>query len=291
MLMEAVVSVLGQSFQEFELIVLDNCSTDDTESVVYDFLKSDNRIKYIKNTNNIGVVRNFEKAVSIASGKYILILGDDDALTKNAVSDLYQAIESFPTASFAYGLRIDINQRSGRPEEVKSYNKALLQDKTIISRQLYFRGNIVGEPSAVMMKTCLAKGGFSYGFTQLLDVGMWIHLLKIGPCVRVPKIVARIRSHSQRLSYANNRNGTTIRDFQNLFNIYGRSKKIEGRIIDRMLWDLRMLWRFYRVLYNNKCLQIETYGTVSEFYYQWFFDKLTVILRCFTGLFCYLNKR
>lgn len=68
--------VLKQTFEDFELIVSDNASSDGTEWIVKSF--NDPRIKYFKNNENIGFTRNVKKAFSYAAGEYIFTLGDDD---------------------------------------------------------------------------------------------------------------------------------------------------------------------------------------------------------------------
>src|SRR5688572_8967364 len=73
---EAIDSVLNQDFKDFELIIVDNRSTDNTVSIVKDY--KDSRIKLIENDTNIGLLGNWNKAVSLATGQYIKLLPADD---------------------------------------------------------------------------------------------------------------------------------------------------------------------------------------------------------------------
>src|SRR5258708_9139005 len=76
-LLKATLTItLKQSFQNFEIIVSNNCSTDETRDVVRSF--SDKRIRYYENNKNIGGEPNMKKAMSYARGKYIFTMGDDD---------------------------------------------------------------------------------------------------------------------------------------------------------------------------------------------------------------------
>lgn len=77
-LKEAIESVLAQTFEDYELLILDNASTDNTEEVVRSF--NDKRIKYIKNKINIGGLNNFNKALDMAKGEYVIIFHDDDIM-------------------------------------------------------------------------------------------------------------------------------------------------------------------------------------------------------------------
>ena len=83
MLREAVTSALAQDYANLEVVVSDNASTDDTSKVVNEF--NDPRIKYFRNSVNIGVFQNFSKAAyKYARGKYAMLLADDDYLIDNS---------------------------------------------------------------------------------------------------------------------------------------------------------------------------------------------------------------
>ena len=73
---EAIQSVLNQSYQTWELIIIDDCSTDDTDRVVKTF--NDSRIKYIKNNRNVGAATSRNYALKKATGKWIAFLDSDD---------------------------------------------------------------------------------------------------------------------------------------------------------------------------------------------------------------------
>ncbi len=79
---QAIDSVLSQTFQDFELLILDDCSTDNTEEVMAAYL-TDPRIKYIKNEQNLGITKNRNKALALSNGKYIAVLDSDDYWTDN----------------------------------------------------------------------------------------------------------------------------------------------------------------------------------------------------------------
>jgi glycosyltransferase involved in cell wall biosynthesis len=74
---EAVDSVLAQTYTDWELLILDDASTDDTERVLLPYL-ADPRIRYIKNDHNLGITKNRNKALALANGEYIAVLDSDD---------------------------------------------------------------------------------------------------------------------------------------------------------------------------------------------------------------------
>ena len=79
---EAIISVINQSWQEWELIIVDDCSPEDLASIVKPYL-SDRRIRYYRNEKNCGVydvVDNWNICLGYCTGDYVLCMGDDDRL-------------------------------------------------------------------------------------------------------------------------------------------------------------------------------------------------------------------
>lgn len=71
-------SVINQTYQNWEVIVVDDCSTDNTAKLVQEYVKKDNRIKYHKLDKNSGAAVARNKAVDLANGKYMAFLDSDD---------------------------------------------------------------------------------------------------------------------------------------------------------------------------------------------------------------------
>lgn len=86
---------------EIEVCVSDNCSTDDTESVVL-AMQPRMPIKYQRNPSNLGIPRNFLSVVAMASGDFVWLLGDDDLLVPQAVEQVCALIDDHPHVEFFY---------------------------------------------------------------------------------------------------------------------------------------------------------------------------------------------
>lgn len=78
LLSRAIESVQAQTYSNFELIIVDDCSTDNTEAVMQTYQDQDYRIKYIKNKQNLGACASRNKAIRAAQGEFITGLDDDD---------------------------------------------------------------------------------------------------------------------------------------------------------------------------------------------------------------------
>lgn len=75
---EAIRSVMGQTFQNWELIVLDDCSSDSTTAVIEKLMREDDRISLVYNEQNIGVAKTRNHGLDLCKGSYIALLDSDD---------------------------------------------------------------------------------------------------------------------------------------------------------------------------------------------------------------------
>lgn len=98
---EAITSVLNSTYQNIELIIVDDCSTDATYSIAQQFKEKDNRIKLYKNEPNLGQFNNRNKAISLASGVYIKFLDSDDTLHSMCITTMVAAMQSNKNAGIA----------------------------------------------------------------------------------------------------------------------------------------------------------------------------------------------
>src|SRR5262245_52473779 len=79
-LAQAIESILGQSYADFELIISDNASTDETETICRSYVARDERIRYSRNATNIGGARNENLTTTLARGRYFRWAAHDDYL-------------------------------------------------------------------------------------------------------------------------------------------------------------------------------------------------------------------
>lgn len=80
---ETIESVINQSYKDWEMIIVDDCSKDDTQEIVEKYTEKDNRIKYIKLEQNSGAAIARNKAMELATGKYMAFLDSDDIWSKD----------------------------------------------------------------------------------------------------------------------------------------------------------------------------------------------------------------
>jgi len=98
---EAIDSVVNQTYEEWELVIVDDASTDDGLKVIERY-KNDSRIKIFQNSKNIGYIRTLKKLIQIAEAPILGILDSDDALKISALEDVMNVYENNPDIGFVY---------------------------------------------------------------------------------------------------------------------------------------------------------------------------------------------
>lgn len=100
-LRDAIQSALSQTYSSIEILVLDDASPDDTLSVVQEF-KNDSRLRYIRHTQNKGIVGNWKSGLSLARGEYFCFLHDDDTFEPEFVERLLEPLRQNPNLILAF---------------------------------------------------------------------------------------------------------------------------------------------------------------------------------------------
>jgi glycosyltransferase involved in cell wall biosynthesis len=101
LLRECVDSILSQSHKDLEVLIMDDCSPDNTAEVAASF--ADSRVIYVKNESNIGHLNNYNKGINMARGQYVWLLSADDYLRRDYVVERYvRVMEEHP----GVGLRV-----------------------------------------------------------------------------------------------------------------------------------------------------------------------------------------
>jgi glycosyltransferase involved in cell wall biosynthesis len=266
----AVDSVLQQSFEDCELIIVDNCSTDGTVMWVQEKLSTAPRIRFYQNPTNIGLVGNFNACMGYAKGEYVKFLCADDLLLPESVKRMSSALDSDSGAALVVGGRRLIDEK-GAPIAALRYaaENAKIPGVEVINR-CFFGKNYIGEPSAVMFRKKMAQRGFQDSLPHLMDLEMWFHLLEQGPMISLPDEVCAIRRYSGQMSHQNVKSGALIEDNVRLFYAYGNKPYIKNTWTNRTSRKIRMAYRVWmcrNALSEGKRNQILATSSSSIIYY------------------------
>lgn len=180
----ALESVLGQSYDDFECIVIDNQSTDSTLATVEAF--TDPRVQVFQNSSNIGFVGNHNECLRRAGGELIQFVHGDDWLLPGCLDSLVPAFDA-PNVGLAFGRRHVETTDEAWLERYGELHARLLPlapvtpGSEIIAKWLALRadGNVIGEPTTVMFRNelLLPIGGFRDQVPQLMDIDAWLRIL------------------------------------------------------------------------------------------------------------------
>jgi glycosyltransferase involved in cell wall biosynthesis len=165
LLSECVNSILSQSFGDFEILIMDDCSPDNTAEVAQSF--QDPRVKHIRNDPNLGALRNYNKGISLSRGKYVWLISADDYLRQPYVLHRHvELLETNPQIGYAFSPGVGVI--NGRETELLGYSVYSDHDEIIDGRDFVKKllsYNMVLAPSALARRECYEKISFF-----LLDV-------------------------------------------------------------------------------------------------------------------------
>ena len=101
-LRESIDSILRQTYQNWELLILDDCSTDGSATIAKEYAARDARICYYRNDTNLQLPRNLNKGFSLAKGDYLTWTSDDNRYRPQALEKMAAALKADPEAQFVF---------------------------------------------------------------------------------------------------------------------------------------------------------------------------------------------
>jgi glycosyltransferase involved in cell wall biosynthesis len=213
---ETLQSVFAQTFQDFEIIVLDDGSRDESLDIVYGI--SDPRL-HVEKFENSGIGASFNRCIGRARGRYMKVLPQDDLLDPACLSESVALLRQSRNPALAFCRRKIIYDPSDRwsLEWVKNYEcvdaplqplEAVNDGKEVLarwSRAKKLTRNYIGEPVATIFPVELARsvGGFSMVLRQNLDYVLWMRLMARGEVCFTKRQLCSFRLHVTGTSYKN----------------------------------------------------------------------------------------
>ncbi len=275
----AVTSILGQSYQDFEVVIIDNCSIDSTVNIVNQILTRTNKIKFYINDHDIGLIENFNACLMRATGKYVKFLCADDILLPNCLEEMVSAIEANDSATLVTGGRLLINEK-GEVLAFKNYSKSdsKILGKNVVNRCL-FGANYIGEPSATMFRRGVLDVGFNVEFPHLVDLEMWFRILEKGDLICISKPLCAIRRHALQMTQKNIQSDLLVEDNVRLFDLYKGKPYIKYSRIALFGRELRMA---YRVWMSRKYIKAERKNQILKIQSNYFFYYLIIPIASLT---------
>ncbi len=193
----AIKSILDQTFGDFELLISDNASTDQTEAICRDFAASDRRILYSRNEQNIGAAPNYNRLVDMASADYFRWSNADDLLAPTLHERCVVVLDANPDVVLSYGKTKLIDEDGN---DLEDYDDNLdLQDERPSDRFKRFHESvgltniIYGLMRTAALRNTARMGDGSY---PAADTNLMGELALYGKFVEIPECLFYRRIHS-----------------------------------------------------------------------------------------------
>ena len=187
----AIESVISQTYQNWELLVVDDCSTDDSPQIIERMVKTDERIKYIKTTSPSGspvLPRNI--GIQHAKGRYIAFLDSDDMWLPNKLERQLKMFERYDDMAICFSYYEKMGEMGER-------NNRIVKSPVKVFYKYLLKGNVIGGLTAVYDTKKVGKMLLQNHSHE--DYILWLDILKQGYVARNTKTVEalyRVRENS-----------------------------------------------------------------------------------------------
>jgi glycosyltransferase involved in cell wall biosynthesis len=205
-LAQAIDSVLAQTFADFELLIVDDNSPDETPELVARY--HDPRVRYLRNAANLGPQGNWNRCLQEARGAHVKLLPQDDWLMPECLQRQYEVLarDAHERIALVFCAK-RVVAADGRDVVGRGYpgaGRGQIAGRAVTARCIRFGTNLVGEPGSVLFRRALAQrvGAFDATNPYVIDLDYWFRLLAHGDAYYLPEPLAVFRVSSGSWSVA-----------------------------------------------------------------------------------------
>jgi len=176
----ALDTVLSQTFTDFELIIVDDCSSEEVETIVFQI--DDPRIRFFRNEANLGLVGNWNRCIDLASGEYVSIFHQDDLMDRENIGSKTAILDLYPQVGIVYSniLRIDENSQIIGGHYISQPSQDVVLTGVQLFQMVADTGNPVACPSVMARRECYEKlGRFDDRLPFATDMEMWLRIARV----------------------------------------------------------------------------------------------------------------
>ena len=238
---ESVNSIIGQTFTNWELVVVDNCSTDDSLTVVKNL--DDDRIRIIALDKNHGRTPALAIALENARADFVAILDADDISSQDRLQQQFDFLTNNPNILVVGSWYRNIDQHGNLINEVKTPTTSV-----DVMRQMTSDNPIVNSSAMFRAESARAVGGYNQKYLYAQDFALWLALAKVGEFAILPKFLTDIRRVTSSLSSISSNNLILTADN---YELYRQAQNLSGlTLLDKLhgkrtvgLYGLLYAWR------------------------------------------------
>lgn len=188
----SIDSILNQTFKDFEFIIINDGSPDETAKVLSLFSVKDKRIRVITNEENKGLIYSLNKGLEEARGKYIARMDDDDIALPTRFEKQYAFMEQNPDF-------VVVGSWIGRPENGKKWGFHDETNPDKVKMMMYLNSVPISHPASFLRRDFLNKHNirYSYDYKAAEDRKFWLDIMDAGGKIgNVPEVLLLFRLHA-----------------------------------------------------------------------------------------------
>ena len=261
-LRQALDSILAQEHEDFELVVSDNASTDETPSILAEYVRRDSRVRVSRTESLIPQADNVNRAVELASHSWVKLFCHDDVMYPECLAVLADTLRRVGDAQvglighgeewlFANGHRYGRFVRGEPVEPLEFDGRALL-------RRVLTRGATVDLPAVsnalVRKEAWRSAGGFDRRYVHF-DIFLWARLLLEWKYVYIPRVLITYRIHGAQVAVSARKNMSSVDDHRRFWREFLR----EAAPVLGLGWQASALARLRGVSTAGAYLAIELF--------------------------------
>ena len=197
---EAIKSILGQTYTDFEFIIIDDGSNDTSSSIIQDFFDKDNRIRCITNKKCLGLTVSLNKGIAVAQGEYIARMDADDISMTRRLEKQVDYLDTHKEVG-VIGSQAYIIDDKGE----KIGKKNLAQLNIDIKKRMLFNNQCIHSSLMIRKDVLDDVGGYNESFLKSQDYELLFRILSKYSVVNLSEYLLQWRSHAGNISYASRR--------------------------------------------------------------------------------------
>ncbi len=198
-LREAIESVLNQTYSDFEFIIVDDCSTDNSLETIRSY--KDPRISVIQNEVNMGITKSLNRALAVSKGEFIARMDGDDICLPERFQKQVDFLKQNPHI-IVCGTWVELFGNGADAYKEKKSCK-VLPEKDLLQINLLFGNHMnIIHPTAMFNHKLLKENNITYNENYIFaqDYRMWVECSKKGSLANIPEILFRYRIHDKAVS-------------------------------------------------------------------------------------------
>lgn len=240
---ECLTAVVGQTYGDFNIWLIDNASTDNTQELAQRWEKRDSRVNYIKNDQNIGFHGSVKKAMAATSAELVVILPVDDLWAPDFLASTVTALNEHPEVAMAYTRWTTFKDVDGNRQHLVMFvpheGSGLVDD-----RDLLVGNNWIPLSFGVFRRECFIQvGGIKDGLSHLGDYDLWLQMAARWPFYFCDGLLGFIREHEQNWSKELIKSGKTADEYISVDDSIF-ADQVHWPVHTRLLVKARQIMRF-----------------------------------------------